>query len=241
MTTNASIKNDWQQPNVGELVTLFVLDATDIGGSIYRFTSTVTSVSGVRSAVEFQGVTYFPLDIEAKGFETKGDGQLPRPKLTLNSQETTIHTAVNTYDDLIGCVIYRKKTYSKYLDGEPLANANAEFPIDIYTIERKVAHNQERITFELSAYMDYQGRKIPARMAIRDTCTHRYRIFTGGSFDYTNATCPYDGTDYFTREGLTTTSGNDVCGRRLSDCKLRFGATAELPTRAFPGVGRNIR
>lgn len=241
MTTNADIKHDWQQPDVGELVTLFILDATDIGGAIYRFTSTVSVSGTVRSAVVFQGQTYFPLDIEAKGFEVKGEGQLPRPKITLNSQETTIHTAVNTYDDLIGCVIYRKKTYSKYLDGEPLADANAEFPIDIYTVERKTSQNQERITFELSAYMDFQGKKIPGRLCIRDTCTHRYRIFIDGSFDYTNATCPYDGSNYWTREGVTTTSGNDICGRRLSDCKLRFGATAELPTRAFPGVGRNIR
>lgn len=241
MTTNADIKHDWQQADVGELVTMYVLDATDIGGAVYRFTPTVSVSGTVRSAVVFQGQTYFPLDIEASGFEWKGEGQLPRPKIKVNSREETLRDAINTYDDLIGCVIYRKRTFSKYLDGQPLADANAEFPIDIYTVERKTSQNQNFVEFELAAYMDHQGKKIPGRICIRDTCTHRYRYWNGSSFDYTNATCPYDGSNYFTREGLPTTAANDVCGRRLSDCKLRFGTYGNLPTRAFPGVGRNIR
>lgn len=39
---------------------------------------------------------------------------------------------------------------------------------------------------------------------------------------------------------VTTGTGdplNDVCGKRLSSCKVRFGENAELPFGSFPGVG----
>lgn len=45
---------------------------------------------------------------------------------------------------------------------------------------------------------------------------------------------------YYTR--LNASTGNaaeDQCGKQLSSCKLRFGDNGPLPTRAFPGVGRN--
>jgi hypothetical protein len=29
----------------------------------------------------------------------------------------------------------------------------------------------------------------------------------------------------------------DICGKKISDCRLRFGATAELPFGSFPGAG----
>ena len=32
-------------------------------------------------------------------------------------------------------------------------------------------------------------------------------------------------------------AAQDVCGKQLSDCKLRFGATAVLPYGGFPGCG----
>lgn len=32
-------------------------------------------------------------------------------------------------------------------------------------------------------------------------------------------------------------SANDVCGKRLSSCKVRFGQNAELPYGGFPGIG----
>jgi lambda family phage minor tail protein L len=35
----------------------------------------------------------------------------------------------------------------------------------------------------------------------------------------------------------TTDLAQDDCSRRVSGCKLRFGATAELPIGIFPGAG----
>lgn len=38
----------------------------------------------------------------------------------------------------------------------------------------------------------------------------------------------------------TSDPAKDVCGKRLSSCKLRFGENNELPFGAFPGVGTSI-
>ena len=88
--------------------------------------------------------------------------------------------------------------------------------------------------------MDQEGRKLPGRQVLKDACTHIYRFPDGmGDFDYTNATCPYVGTDYFEATGASTNDpALDKCGKKLSDCRLRFGQHGVLPTRAFPGVAR---
>lgn len=235
MTTNAKIKSDILTTEPGEIVVLYDLDLTDLGGGVYRFTE--NTISG--AAVLFQGQTYFPLDMEAEGFEMSGTGSLPKPKIRVNNVEVSVQAAISTYDDMIGGIVYRKRTFSKYLDGQPLADAAAEFPVDIFVIERKSAQNKHFVEFELAAFMDYEGRMIPGRMVLRDTCTHKYRFWDGADWDYTYASCPYTGGSYWDIEGnVEALPEDDVCGRRITDCELRFGDTANLPTRAFPGVGR---
>jgi lambda family phage minor tail protein L len=236
MTTNAKIASDMQQPDVGEMVVLYVLDLSPLGGGTLRFTENTTISGSTRTAVKFQGVTYFPLDIESEGWDVSGEGTLPRPKIRYNNTEITLQAYINQYDDLIGALIYRKRTFSKYLDGAVYADSAAEFPTDCYRIERKTSQNKNFVEFELASELDLEGKKVPARLVLRDTCTHSYRIYSGGSFDYTHATCPYTGTDYFKIDGTSTTIANDKCGKRLSDCELRYG-TEPLPYRGFPGAG----
>lgn len=236
MTTNAKIAADTQQPDVGELVVLYVLDMTELGGSVLRFTENTTISGSTRTAVKFQGVTYFPMDIDSDGWDVSGEGTMPRPKIRCNNTELTLQAYINLYDDLIDATVYRKKTFSKYLDSAPLADSAAEFPTDVYRIERKTAQNKNFVEFELASEMDLEGKKVPARLVLRDTCSHAYRIYSDGSFSYDHATCPYTGTDYFKQDGTSTTAANDKCGKRLSDCELRYG-TEPLPFRGFPGAG----
>ena len=42
---------------------------------------------------------------------------------------------------------------------------------------------------------------------------------------------------YTDQDVATTTSANDVCGKRLNSCKARFGSTVELPFGSYPGIG----
>jgi hypothetical protein len=103
----------------------------------------------------------------------------------------------------------------------------AEFPREIYYIDRKSAENRDVVEFELAASFDLIGVRAPKRQCISNICQWVYR----------SAECSYTGTNYFTESDVATTLANDVCGKRVSSCKARFGATAQLPFGSFPGVG----
>ena len=231
----ADINQTAQGFEPGDMVVLFEVDATSIGGSILRFTSTAWETQNI----VFDGDTYVAVDVEADGFEWSGQGALPMPKLRISNANKVASAAVIQYGDLLGATVRRIRTFRQFLDNGSDPDPTATFPIDVFRVERKAAHNKVFIEWELAAAMDQQGRKLPGRQVLKDACTHRYRIPDGqGGFIYTNATCPYTGTSYFDENGVATTADMDKCGKRLSDCRLRFGQNGVLPTRAFPGVAQ---
>ena len=88
--------------------------------------------------------------------------------------------------------------------------------------------------------MDQEGCQLPGRQFIKDYCTFIYRTYDAatGAFDYTNASCPYTGTTYFDAQGnAMNIAMHDRCGKRLSDCKKRFGERNKLYFNGFPGIG----
>ena len=263
MTLDAEIASDVQDFDLGNYVELYELDLSSLGGGITRITSHVnvslqsssdrislgsdsmklgddymafSQAGSVASPILFNGNTYIPINCKAEGFEFTSKTQLPRPTFTVSIVGDTgsaLRTLLRNYDDLIGIPFTRRRTFSQYLGstGQP------ELPQDVFAIERKVTQNNLFVTWELSAFMDYEGKKIPGRLILRDNCTQVYRIYSSGSFDYSKATCPYTGISYYDINGDVTTIANDKCGKKLSDCKLRF-PNASLPTRQFPGVSK---
>ncbi|NDV19995.1 phage minor tail protein L [Pseudodesulfovibrio sp. JC047] len=227
------INSDVQKASPGNLVHLFDIDATGIGGDVYHFVKATDQGQPVR----WRGNVYMPLDFEGEGFEVNGQGSLPRPTLRVSHIKTALLGVVRESGDLLGAEVTRWRTFSKYLDGGPQADPNVHFPPDIYNIDRKIVQNKVFIEWELAASMDQEGKKLPGRQILRDTCTHIYRRWTGCAFDYSKATCPYTGGGCFDRAGKPCLEGEDQCGKRLSDCELRF-PHQPLPTRAFPGVAR---
>lgn len=226
-------------PSKGGLVTLFELDARNLGDTdIRRFTR--DTVEG-NTPIFYNGNQYTPVDIEATGFEWGGSGAPPTPTLKISNVSMFAGVLVRQFNDLCGATITRIRTYRDFLDTGATPDPTMTFPIDIFRIERKVAHNKVYVEFELAVLFDQEGLKIPTRQCIRDTCTHIYRRYVAAtnSFDYTYATCPYTGTAYFKRDGTATSlKSEDMCGKRLSNCTQRFGNNATLPTRAFPGMQR---
>ena len=234
--TNEKIKTDIQTLNVGSpKVILYVLDATPIGGSVYYF---IPGTLG-GAAVVFNSQSYTPLPITAEGFDWSGEGKKPRPKLTLSNVTMALQAEVGAYNDLVGAIVTRRKTYQKYLDGQAEADPNAEYPQDIYYIRRKTKQNKLLIQFELRAAVDIENILIPKRQVL-PVCGHIYRVWTGTEFSYTHATCPYTDTDYYDESGAATTAENDKCGYDLYSCRKRFPSTNnpddQLPGRFFPGV-----
>lgn len=235
-----SIEGDVQQPGLGTLVTMFKLELTDSPPTVFYYTPMVREDS---TQVVWDGDTYVPLPIEASGFEIAGNRPFPRPKIRLsNVLNTGAGIAALLGDDALGATVTRIRTFRQYLDDGSTPDPTAHFPLDVYRIERKTAHNPVFLEWELAAVVDQEGKKLPGRQVLQVICTHRYRVWvTGTTFDYTKATCPYVGTDYFDINGTVVTAEFDQCGKRLSDCQLRFPLdTDTLPTRAFPTVGRTF-
>lgn len=235
MTTNIKIASEIQKLAPGKLVALYELNMTGFGGTTIYFTENAT-VDG--AIVQLNGVAYIPIDCKSEGFEYSGTGSLPRPKITIANVSQSLVAEIAAYDDLVGAVLTRRRTFAKYLDDGSAADSNAQFPTDIWVIERKSMQNKFFIEWELSAYLDSEGTVLPKGQVLRDTCLLGYRIYVAGAFVYTNATCPYTGANYYKRNGDST--GNpalDICGKKLSDCVLRF-PNASLPLSSFPSVSK---
>jgi lambda family phage minor tail protein L len=233
MSTPETITSELQKLEPSAVIELFVLDLTDIGGDIFRFHA---GTNKVNENIVWQGNTYVRFPIQATGFEITGQGQLPRPRLKASNILSAITTLLLAFDDLAGAVVYRKRTLKKYLDAVNFAGGNvnadpdAAFVDDKYYIDRKSNENRETVEFELAAALDLAGVAVPRRQIISNLCTWKYR---GGE-------CGYTDTFYFdAQDAPVGTSNLDVCGKRLSSCKARFGSGTDLPFGGFPGA--NLR
>lgn len=230
------IEKDVQKSSTGELVELFKIDATNLGGDITRLTNGKLE----DPVITFDGEDYSPVPLDVSGFEWNSKGSLPRPTIRISSVSNLLNSLVLEYNDLLGATFYRIRTFKKYLDGQPEADPDQTFPIDVYKFERKVNQNLISIEWELSSSLDQEGKKIPARQILRDSCTHSYRFWNSStnSFSYENVTCPYTGEESFDLKDVTALPQDDACSKKLTGCRKRFGENGILPTRSFPGVAR---
>lgn len=224
-----------QTSNPGAIVQLFLLDATSVGGEVVHFVQS----SEANEPVSFNGITFTPVDVEMTGFETAGTGALPTPHLKLANTNGVFQGMLNAYGDLLGCQLIRIRTFERFLDGRPDADSTAFYGPDTFRIEQKVKENPIYIEWALSASIDEEGKLIPGRVVLRDTCMWRYRVFAGGGFLYDKAQCPYTGSNYFDEfDQPVSDAAKDKPSRRLTCCKNRFGADAALPFGGFPGAAR---
>lgn len=221
----------------GELIELFILDLNPIGVAVaYHFTP--TNLPGYTISFGAQAYTYAP--VAMTGIERTLTGDPPTPKVLLPNTNKFTTALVVQYNDLVGAQVTRMRTYKDFLDGEPLEDDTAYFSRDIYTVEQKLHLGNVHGEFSLRPLYALDNRYLPGRTCHKDLCSHRYRLMNpDGSPDYSRASCPYTGTVYFDGTGEPTlTPQLDVCGKSLNDCTLRFGETAELPFRGFPGMSR---
>jgi lambda family phage minor tail protein L len=219
-----TIKKDIQRLDPGARVELFDLDATSLGGSISYFHAGTDQST---SAIVWQGHSYLPWPVQASGFEYNGRGQLPTPRMKIANVGGLI-TALNlAYDDLVGAKLTRKRTFARYLDGEPAADPTAGFPDDVFYVDRKVSENKVFVEYELGSALDVHGVKIPIRQANRNACTWVYR----------SAECTYAGGAVADINDLATEDINeDRCSKKLTGCRLRHAGN--LPYGGFPGLSR---
>lgn len=229
-----TIREDEQKLSVGTVVNLYTIDATPIGGDLYRF------VPGPRDhqQVTYQGHVYDPIPIEIEGISYGGEGPASRPTMTISRLDATFMAAVIQKDNLRGAHVSRLRTLDKYLDGAPAADSDRHWPKEVYFVERLARQSRNQVVWQLTNPIDIDKKKLPGRQILRDVCTWRYRHFTEGAFDYSHALCPYTGTQYFNdKDQPVNKPTEDVCSRRPSGCKLRYPGSP-LPYGGFIGVSR---
>tara|TARA_Y100000592_G_scaffold85256_1_gene136994 strand:- start:651 stop:1544 length:894 start_codon:yes stop_codon:yes gene_type:complete len=234
-TAIASAYEELAKINPSAIIELFELrlDSTLHGSSdVYRFHAGANA--DVDGNIVFNSQTYTRIPIKAEGFEYSNTGTLPRPTLSISNLDGTMTTllllvnATTAGNDLGGAEVRRIRTLKKYLDGESAADPNARWPEERWFVDRKASESRDSVTFELASKFDLAGQKIPKRQVIANVCQWKYR----------SSECSYTGTNYFDVNGNSvSTEAEDVCGKRVASCKLRFGDTAELPFGSFPGAG----
>ena len=240
-TAIASAYEELAKINPSAIIELFELrlDSTLHGSSdVYRWHSGVNDQ--VTGNLVWNGETYFRVPVQADGFEFKNSGTLPRPTLTIANTDSTVTAilllvnAITVGNDLAGAEVRRIRTLKKFLDAANFAagNSNADpyasFPEERYFIDRKASEDRTQVTFELASKFDLAGQKIPKRQCIANVCQWEYR----------SSECGYTGSNYFDiNDNAAASLAQDRCGKRLSSCKLRFGANGELPFGSFPSVG----
>lgn len=216
-----SITSDIQQLEPGDLIQLFGVDCTLIGGDILRFHAHLQSTS-----IFWQGNEYKPWPIQAAGFERTSDAQQPSPTLTVADINGTISALCVYLDDMVGAKVTRRRTLAKYLDavnfpgGNPGADPTAEMDVEIWRIEQK-SDEQPGLTveFTLSSPLDFGGQQAPS-LQIVSICQWKYR----------DALCGYTGTSYFDgNDNPVSDPALDRCSLKISGCECRFGVNNELP------------
>lgn len=162
-----------------ELFTLQLDTSLHGANTIYRFHA--GSNLNANNEIVWNGNSYQRFPIEAEGFAFQR-GQLPRPTLTVSNALGTI-TAIllnvnstTTGNDLTGATVIRIRTLARFLDavnfpgdinpyGTP--DNTAEFPQEIYKIDRKSAENRDIVSFELASVFDLAGIRAPNRQCTR--------------------------------------------------------------------------
>ena len=148
--------------------------------TVYRFhAGTSLNANG---EIKWNNQTYQRIPVTAEGFAYQ-KGKLPRPKLVVSNIQGTISAILllinetTRGNDLMGATVTRIRTLAKFLDAENFPNntnplgtpdPDAEFPREIYTIDRKASENREVVEFELAAAFDLVGVRAPKRQCTRD-------------------------------------------------------------------------
>ena len=182
MSVNSAVFSDLQSINPSAIIELFTLQlSTALHGAntIYRFHA--GSNLNANGEIVWNGNSYLRFPVQATGFAFQ-KGQLPRPKITISNATglvSAILLTVNettTGNDLTGATVTRIRTLAKFIDAvnfpgntNPLGtpDPNAEFPQEIYSVDRKSTETRDVVEFELAAPTDLAGVRIPKRQCTR--------------------------------------------------------------------------
>lgn len=157
-----TIKEQITEAYVGEVVELFVLDTTPIGGSmIYRYTPSS------HTPISFSGHEYIPLPIAMQGLDRNLDSAPGRVALTLSSMNSMIFASIISLGDLVGARVTYIRTFKNFLDGQPQGGSNQSFPVQRFVIYQKTMFSPQGIEFILTTEIDRPNVMLPLRQCLK--------------------------------------------------------------------------
>lgn len=194
-----------------------VYDTERRADAVFRFHN---NLKLLKQDIIWKGQLYRALPIKVEGYESSTRGALATPRMALMSSDiessffSDFRSQLRRHDDLIGAKVTRIRTFSKYLDEEnffvrvggakiPLGNMEgivpedfepdplAEFPREIFYIERKSAEGRSGLEFELSSAIDFENVKLPRRIVVASFCNFTYRG-EGCLYEYASLFSPAD-------------------------------------------------
>ena len=175
--------SDLQSINPGAIIELFTLtlDSTLHGSStVYRFHN--GSNMNLNGDIVWAGNSYEKFPIQCEGFDFGSTGTLPRPTISVSNIFGTITALMQAANqttvgnDLNGTKLVRIRTLAKFLDAVNFeGNTNpygtpdptAEFPQEIYFLDRKITENRDLVQWEAISALDLVNVKLPKRIATR--------------------------------------------------------------------------
>ena len=180
MSVNSKVFSSLQDINPSAIIELFTLQLSNAlhgATTIYRFHA--GSNLNANGKIVWAGNEYLRFPVQASGFAFQ-KGQLPRPKLIVSNATGLISAILLTVNqttagnDLTGATVTRIRTLAKFIDAvnfadgtNATADSTAEFPQEIYSIDRKASETRDIVEFELAAPTDLAGVRIPGRQATR--------------------------------------------------------------------------
>ena len=173
-----------QSINPGSVIELFTIElitALHGANTLYRFHNGANL--NANGEVVWAGNSYLRFPIECNGFEFGSTGTLPRPTISISNIFGTITSIIQTVNettvgnDLNGAKFTRVRTLARYLDAANFTGGTnpfgtpdptAEFPQEIYFLDRKVTETRDIVTWEAQSALDLVNVKLPQRIATKD-------------------------------------------------------------------------
>jgi lambda family phage minor tail protein L len=140
--------------------------------------------NGINGSIYWQGIEYLPFPIQSSGFESKGDGSLPRPKLAVSNQDFFVSNLIRRYSNLVGAKVVRKRTFLKFLDNVNFSNnlnpygsadPTAGLEDQVFFILRRASENRSSVEFELASPLEIENVTLPRRIVMARYCQFHYR------------------------------------------------------------------
>lgn len=204
----ADLFEDLQSLSVDAPISLWTVDNSINGGSIYRFHS--ANQTGLSSDILFNGITYTAAPVMVRGVEETSSGK-PRPTMIVGTQAAIELGLLTDPSGLLGAKATRIKTLAKYLDDGASPDPTSVYPSVSYFVEQLSEFTDTLATYRLADPTELPGVKLPRQRMLANLCSTCYR----------GETCQYTG------DPVTDTSGVSFGAGPFTDRGTWSDATAD--------------